>query len=44
MGDCEIWMTAEDKFGCASPLKTGKENLQTNERTAKEVEGVTEDV
>lgn len=44
MGDCEIWMTAKDKFGCARPLKTGMKSVQANKRTAKEVEDVVGDV
>jgi hypothetical protein len=37
-------MTAKDKFGCARPLKTGMKSLQTNKRSAKEVEDVAGDV
>jgi hypothetical protein len=44
VGDCEIRMTAKDKFGCARPLKTGMKSLQTNKRSAKEVEDVAGDV
>jgi hypothetical protein len=37
-------MTAKVKFGCARPLKTGMKSVQTNKRTAKEVEDVVGDV
>ena len=44
MGDCKIWMMAKCKFGGARPLETGVKSVQTNKRTAKEVEDVVGDV